>query len=211
MTNIEKRINEIETKLKELFSPVLKYSNIRPIDDPNYNKKLQKRREDAGYDVWCSYCDDKTNGKLNNGNVFMNLDSQGHVTIKIPQFVTGIIPLGIATAIDADFALSLKHERSSVGSKGLFVNAGLVDSGYRNGWNIVITPIAGDLIITSKTDEVKVEKHLSGKKTIYYPYNKAIGQVVVIHNIDSTSEEIDYEELKSIKSERGLGGFGSTN
>lgn len=212
IVQLEKKVSELEDKIDLLFSPELKYSNVRPIDDPNYDKKLTKRKEDAGYDVWCSYFDDKTNEKVNGDKVFMNKDSNGNITIKIPQFTTGMIPLGVATAIDSNFALSLKHERSSVGSKGLFVNAGLIDSGYRDGWNIVITPIAGDLIISSEIIETKVHRRSdTGDTKIYYPYSKAIGQIIVVHNIDSQAEEIPYDDLLNITSERGTDGWGSTN
>lgn len=209
---VQEKIELLENKIDLLFSPKFNYSNVRPECDPNFDKKLEKRKEDAGYDVWCSFKENQTVEEINNSNTYMNRNSKGEFMIKIEQFTSGIVPLGIATAIGSDFALSLKHERSSVGSKGLFVNAGLIDSGYRNGWNIVITPIAGDLIITTQVDETKIIKDpRSGKTLIYYPYTKAIGQIVVIHNIDSKAEEIPYESLLKITSERGIDGFGSTN
>lgn len=192
---------EAKAKLKEFFldiiSPKVNWSNLRQKNDPNYNVGFSKRDEDAGFDVWAMYEEDQMNSK-------------GEINIVIPQGTTKLVSLGIATAFDNDYFLSLKHERSSVGSKGVFVNAGLIDAGFRNGWKLCLTPIAGDLIITNTVKEFTKEKR--GDKTImYYPYEKAIGQVVVGLNLKTETDQMPYEELLNIKSQRGLGGFGSTN
>lgn len=190
-------VTDLEKLMHSYISPEIKYSNLRKEDDPNYNVGFDKRKEDAGFDVWAMYEE-------------QDMNSRGEINIVIPQGQTKLVSLGIATAFDSKHFLSLKHERSSVGSKGVFVNAGLIDSGFRNGWKLCLTPIAGDLIITNKVKEFTKEKR--GDKTLlYYPYTKAIGQVVVGLNLDSKSTQVPYEDLLQITSERGLGGFGSTN
>lgn len=130
--------------MNSYISPEIKWSNLRKEDDPNYNVGFDKRKEDAGYDVWAMYEE-------------QDMNSRGEINIVIPQGQTKLISLGIATAFDSKHFLSLKHERSSVGSKGVFVNAGLIDSGFRNGWKLCLTPIAGDLIITNKVKEFTKE------------------------------------------------------
>ena len=44
-----------------------------------------------------------------------------------------------------------------------------------------------------------------------YPYSKAIAQALVTPAPKVNVEEISYEELKEIKSERGIGALGSSN
>jgi dUTP pyrophosphatase len=44
-----------------------------------------------------------------------------------------------------------------------------------------------------------------------YPYLKAITQALVIPVPEVCIEEISYDELKNIESERGLGKLGSSN
>ena len=100
------------------------------------------------------------------------------------------LPTGIIMAMDSDYGLILK-ERSSLGSKGIAVRAGVIDSGYR-----------GEVIVCleNTTDE---------------PYNldltKAIAQGVLIPNPKKVIEEYKFDEIMAIDSERGVGGFGSTN
>jgi dUTPase len=43
-----------------------------------------------------------------------------------------------------------------------------------------------------------------------YPYSKAIAQALVVPVPKVEIEEISYEELQNIKSERGLGALGSS-
>jgi dUTP pyrophosphatase len=45
---------------------------------------------------------------------------------------------------------------------------------------------------------------------LFYPYEKAIAQALVVPVPKTTVEEISYEELQNIKSERGLGALGSS-
>lgn len=103
---------------------------------------------------------------------------------------TKLIDTGIATAFDADWVAIIK-ERSSVGSKNVLLHCGVIDSGYRNSWKICLTNL--------------------NDKPIILPKEKAIAQFLLIPVPDYDVEEYEYEELLKIKSERGLGGFGSTD
>ena len=103
---------------------------------------------------------------------------------------TRLIDTGIATAFDADWVAIIK-ERSSVGSKNVLLHCGVIDSGYRNSWKVCLTNLNDNPIIL--------------------PKEKAIAQFMLIPVPDYDVEEYSYEELINIKSERGLGGFGSTD
>lgn len=100
------------------------------------------------------------------------------------------LPTGIIMAMDSDYGMILK-ERSSLGSKGIALRAGVIDSGYR-----------GEVIVCLENTTDK-------------PYNldltKAIAQGVLIPNPKKVIEEYTYDEIMAIDSERGGGGFGSTN
>lgn len=100
------------------------------------------------------------------------------------------IDTGIASAFDPDWVADIK-ERSGHGSKGVAVRGGVIDSGYRDSWKVCLMNL---------TD-----------KEIIIPKEKAIAQFMLIPVPDYDIEEYNYEELKNIKSERGLGGFGSTD
>ena len=46
--------------------------------------------------------------------------------------------------------------------------------------------------------------------SIVYPYSKAIVQAIIAPVLKTNKEEISYEDLKNIPSERGLGSLGSS-
>ena len=112
----------------------------------------------------------------------------GDITLQPGE--TKLVDTGIATAFDADWVAIIK-ERSSVGSKNVLLHCGVIDSGYRNSWKVCLTNL-NDYVIT-------------------LPKEKAIAQFLLIPVPDYDVEEYEYEELLNIKSERGLGGFGSTD
>lgn len=103
---------------------------------------------------------------------------------------TKLIETGIASAFDADWVAIIK-ERSSVGSKNILLHCGVIDSGYRNSWKVCLTNLNEYAITLTK--------------------EKAIAQFMLIPVPDYDVEEYSYAELLNIKSERGLGGFGSTD
>jgi dUTP pyrophosphatase len=47
-------------------------------------------------------------------------------------------------------------------------------------------------------------------ESFVYPYSKAIAQALVVPVPKTKVEEVSYEELQNIKSERGLGALGSS-
>ena len=55
------------------------------------------------------------------------------------------------------------------------------------------------------------EKEYKTAECVYYPYSKAVCQIVLQEVPVFEEKEITYEELCAISSERGKGGFGSSN
>lgn len=143
-----------------------------------------KRDEDAGYDIYANFSSD---------------------TFTISPHSTEMVPTGIASAIPIDYYFQVE-ERGSTGSKGMKKSAGVVDSGYRGEWFVAITNTNDIPIVISKSaTQVNVNKN-----RITYPYNKAIAQAVLLPVPRTTVQEISFEELQSIPSERGTGKVGSS-
>lgn len=149
-----------------------------------------KREEDAGYDIYANFEEDY---------------------ILIPPHETVMIPTGIASACDTDFCLILK-ERGSTGTKGMAQRCGIIDSGYRSEWFVPITNTTNQNIYIIKNDKEKVRGELEsiGLCGIFYPYEKAICQALVVPVPTVDVEEYTYEELKAIPSSRGTGALGSS-
>ncbi len=146
-----------------------------------------KRDEDAGFDIYANFEDD-----------FMIIDP--HTTV--------MIPAGIASVCDTDYCFILK-ERGSTGSKGIAQRCGVIDSGYRNEWFVPITNTTDKKIAIVKKDADYIFMRNTTGYTIY-PYEKAIAQALVIPVPKVKVEEITYDELKEITSDRGMGSLGSS-
>jgi dUTP pyrophosphatase len=143
-----------------------------------------KRDEDGAYDVYpCFEHDDLS---------------------LYPSSIT-MIPTGIASAFDSKYRIVFQ-ERGSTGIKGMKINAGLIDSGFRGEWFVIINNTSDKLIIITKNENL-VKKFPNQ----YYSYNKAICQakIQLVPKVDIV--EISYDELKNITSERGMGQLGSTD
>ena len=113
-----------------------------------------------------------------------------------------MIPTGLATAFDSKYVAILK-ERGSTGTKGIGQRSGIIDSGYRNEIFVPITNHNNKpLIITKETNQTTLE--ILAEDYIIYSYSKAICQMILLELPQLQSEEISYEELKNIKSERGM-------
>ena len=140
-----------------------------------------KREEDAGFDIYSLFDEE---------------------SIVINPHETKMIPTGLATAFDSKYVAILK-ERGSTGIKGIGQRSGVVDSGYRNE---IFVPITNHndkpLIITKEPNQTTLE--ILAEDYIIYPYSKAICQMILLELPQLQSEEISYEELKNIKSERGM-------
>lgn len=155
-----------------------------------------KRDEDMGFDIYACFEEDY---------------------IAFSPHETKLVPTGIASACDPEYGF-LVFERGSTGSKGIARRCGVIDSGYRNEWFIGLTNTSDNYMFISKLppeDTINnffVESTL-GKfgKHIIYPYSKAIAQALVVPVPKTTIEEVSYEELQNIKSERGMGALGSSN
>ena len=154
-----------------------------------------KRDEDAGYDLYACFDED---------------------FFVIEPLETRPVPTGIATCFSSKYYAQFE-ERSSTGRLGIKTNAGVIDSGYR-GEYLVLTYNANKkpLIITKTPAENLPEKiEIDGKtyakgECLFYPYQKAICEIVM-HVVPSLqTREIPYDELKNISSVRGEKGFGSS-
>ena len=174
-----------------------------------------KRDEDMGFDIYACFNEDY---------------------VVINPHETKLIPTGIASACDSDYGF-LIFERGSTGSKGIARRCGVIDSGYRNEWFIGLTNTTENTLFITKlsaeetvnqfiedwatninidgnnvTESIlRVEAEYITKNSIMYPYSKAIAQALVIPVPKTNVEEVSYDELKEIKSERGLGKLGSSS
>lgn len=159
-------------------------------------KVPSKRDEDAGFDLYADFEED---------------------FFVIGAGETRPVPTGIATAFSPRFYAQIE-ERSSLGKLGIKKNAGVIDSGYRGEYFIMLYNTNKKPFVISKTpsDEFADEFEVNGEKynkndVIIYPYTKAICQMVM-HEIPKLNvSEISYDKLKEISSERGSGAFGSSN
>lgn len=170
----------------------VKFAKVRP------DAKIpSKRREDMGFDVYACFDED-----------YMVFEPHE----------TKLIPTGIASSCSSEYGFLLR-ERGSTGSKGLALRCGVLDSGYRNEWFIGITNSTDEYMFITKlpSEETvldyfgnKFGKKLDADNFICYPYSKAIAQALVIPVPEVEVEELAYEDLQAIPSERGLGALGSS-
>ena len=115
---------------------------------------------------------------------------------------------GALSAEKAGYSGSRK-ELAVTGVKNLKVSAGVMDSGFRNEWFVCL--------YNGNDKPICIAKYLNGeqspetKDAILYPYSKAIAQALIIPVPEVRAEEIPYEELQKIPSERGMGQLGSSN
>lgn len=172
-----------------------------------------KTDENMGYDIYACFDED-------------------YIEIRPQQ--TKLIPTGIASCCSDDYGFIIK-ERGSTGSQGIAVRCGVIDSGFRGEWFIALTNTTAETIrITKKVDKVqqgaayggKEEKYyfgnnenvdfaqddpfVCGKTLKLYPYSKAIAQAILVPVPKVKVEEVTYDELKSIKSDRMNGQLGSS-
>ena len=143
-----------------------------------------KEDENAGYDIYACFPEDN---------------------LTIQPLETKLISTGIACACDKGFYFQVE-ERGSTGSKGIKKSAGVIDSSYRGEVFIAITNCNNKpLLITKETDTLALIDDY-----IVYSYNKAIAQLILHEVIETDVEEITYDEVKAIPSNRGDKCLGST-
>lgn len=125
----------------------------------------------------------------------------------IKQLTLAKIPLGFASYLNKEDLLSLKHERSSIGSTGMINVSGLIDSTYQGEVILQVVPLICDVVITSEVDEKYFDE---ATNTYFIPYHKAIAQAVVMKQSEAEDVHIPYDELFKKPSTRGTGGWGSS-
>lgn len=151
-----------------------------------------KRDEDMAFDVYPCFNEDY---------------------IVINPHETKLIPTGIASACSSKYGFLLK-ERGSTGSKGIAIRCGVLDSGYRGEWFVGLTNTTNKVMFISKLSEQETYNKYYGeimRESFVYPYSKAIAQALVVPVPKTKIKEVSYDELKAIKSKRGLGKLGSSN
>lgn len=141
-----------------------------------------KRDEDAAFDIYACF-------------------DEPYIVINPHE--TKMIPTGIASACSKDFCFILK-ERGSTGSKGIAQRCGVIDSGYRGEWFVPVTNTHDYPIVISNNDEI-----IEGME-INYPSFKAICQALVVPVPRVVVEEVSFDELNKMTSERGVGALGSS-
>lgn len=150
-----------------------------------------KRDEDMGFDIYACFDEDY---------------------IVINPHETKLIPTGIASSCNPEYGF-LVFERGSTGSKGIARRCGVIDSGYRNEWFIGLTNTTNEVMFLSKLSERETYNKYYDEvmpKSFVYPYSKAIAQALVVPVPKVEIEELSYDDLKNIRSERGLGALGSS-
>ena len=152
-----------------------------------------KRDEDAGRDVYACFDEDY---------------------MEIPSGMTTLVPTKICSAFDKKYYAQFE-ERGSTGTKAMVQHCGVMDSGYRGEWMVPIGNYTGRPMYISKLEnsELKACLNMCGKSitgAIVYPYSKAICQAVFHIVPELKEEEISYEELMSMESERMDGKIGSS-
>lgn len=126
-------MKEIKQESNGLMTNDLVFAKVKP------NAIIPtKKYEDAGRDVYACFDEDY---------------------MVIPAHTTKLIPTGIASAMSPKYEIRLR-DRGSNGSKGIHVNAGSIDSGFRGEWFVAWCNTNNKDVILSKLslDEL-IEKY----------------------------------------------------
>ncbi len=115
------------------------------------------------------------------------------------------IPSGIASVFSDDYMM-IGKERGSTGTSGMALRSMVIDSGYRGEWMIPINNTTTKTIIITKEATEKIEH----SKIVFYPYDKAICQAVLLPVPKVEVVEICKDDLIKYPSVRGVGRFGSS-
>ena len=170
-----------------------------------------KRDEDAAFDLYAVFDED-------------------YVTIHPGETVK--FNTGLKAVIPSDVWVLLK-ERSSTAKTGLSIRSGVIDSGYRGEWCIMMTNCGRDPICITKNYDGKptldcsrdpfcIPKDYDGKPTLvvrkdlarnYWVMSakKAIAQAVIMPKLNVGCAEITAEEFNAApETIRGEGGWGDS-
>ena len=190
ISQLEEKIKEQANKINDLNQIVFKNSNLIIYWD-KLNEKAKvpnKRDEDAGFDIYTT--DDECILKPGETKFFGT---------------------GLRSAFQKEFWIEIK-ERGSTGAVGLSVRSGVIDSGYRGEWKIMLTNINKyPVVFSHSVDKVTYVYSKVFKKKIkkvIYPLSKAIAQAVVVPLPHISCRPWDYSKIAA--SERGETGWGAS-
>ena len=135
-------------------------------------------------------------------DIYANFDEEMFV---IQPHQVRLVPTGIASAFNKKYRIGIR-ERGSNTKGTLIVMAGQIDSNFRGMWFVALyngndVPVA---ISKEVTDVVKTEDY------IQVPYTKAIAQFAVEIVPEVEIEEVTFDDIKAIESNRGFGMLGSS-
>lgn len=167
-----------------------------------------KEYENAGYDIYPAFDED---------------------FIQLSPCETKMIPTGICSAFPPEYVMILK-ERGSTGTKGIGQRSGVIDSGYRGQWFVPITnhnnfkvlfisklsleetarKAYAEIYESAENIDDWIEKTITSKKFILYPYEKAIAQAILLPVPKTEIIETTVDEIINIESNRGTGALGSS-
>ncbi len=192
ITEIKQNAALEANKLKDLNQIVFENNNLIIYwDRLNERAKLpSKRDEDAGFDIYC--------------------DSIENIVLKPNE--TKFFTTGLRSAFPSNYWIEIK-ERGSTGVVGLSVRSGVIDSGYRGEWKIMLTNV-NKYPVEFSYDVDKVT-YIKGKifknkiKKVIYPLAKAIAQAVVIP-LPTIQCYCDKDMVDGSKSNRGETGWGAS-
>lgn len=191
ISQLKENISIEANKIQDLNQIVFKNNNLIIYwDKLNNNAKVPtKRDEDAGFDIYS--------------------DSAEDIILKPNE--TKFFSTGLRSAFPSNFWIEIK-ERGSTGAVGLSVRSGVIDSGYRGEWKIMLTNVNKYPVVFSHTvDKVTYVKGKIFKnkvKKVIYPLSKAIAQAVVIPL--PYIECRPWDETQVAASERGQTGWGAS-
>jgi len=121
------------------------------------------------------------------------------------------LPTGIASACPPEYYFHIA-ERGSTGSKGISKRAGIIDSGYRGEWFIMLTNLNDvPLYFVKPEAEARLRALLDDTEAIVYPTSKAVCQALLLPVPRTAVEEVPLDALLAMESERGAGKLGSSN
>lgn len=191
VTEYEKNFTEQANKTKDLNQIVFENSNLIIYWDLLSLRAIMptKRKEDAGFDIYTI---------------------ENEAVLKPGE--TKFFSTGLRSAFPDNYWIEIK-ERGSTGAVGLSVRSGVIDSGYRGEWKIMLTNVNNYPVEFSySVDKVT---YVYGKifkkriKKVIYPLTKAIAQAVVIP-LPNIECKWDRAMVDGIKSDRGQTGWGAS-
>lgn len=191
-SSLDEKLKPITILLEDLNKIVFKNNNMVIYWDAIKEgaKIPTKRKEDAGLDIYT----------VEDGVILKPLE-------------TRMFSTGLRSAFSPSFWVEIK-ERGSTGAVGLSVRSGVIDSGYRGEWKIMLTNVNRFPVeFSSKVSKVT---YVYGKvfkkkiKKVIYPISKGIAQAVVIPIPNIINRPWPTDESVVENSERGNTGWGAS-